>query len=102
MQVFVRVVEQGSFARAAERLGTSTSACSRQLAELEAHLGSRLLNRSTRRLSLTETGQAFFERSVQLLADLDDAEQFVAQSAKAPRGILKVTCSANFGTRHLA
>ena len=102
MQVFVRVVEHGSFAKAAERLGISTSACSRHVADLEAHLGSRLLNRTTRRLSLTETGQAFFERSVQVLSDLDDAEQFVAQSAKAPRGTLKVTCSNNFGTRHLA
>lgn len=85
MQVFVRVVEHGSFAKAAERLGISTSACSRHVADLETHLGSRLLNRTTRRLSLTETGQAFFERSVQLLSDLDDAEQFVAQSARAPR-----------------
>ena len=102
MQVFVRVVEHGSFAKASERLGISTSACSRHVADLETHLGSRLLNRTTRRLSLTETGQAFFERSVQLLSDLDDAEQFVAQSARAPRGTLKITCSHNFGTRHLA
>lgn len=102
MQVFVRVVEHGSFAKASERLGISTSACSRFVADLETHLGSRLLNRTTRRLSLTETGQAFFERSVQLLSDLDDAEQFVAQSTKSPRGTLKVTCSSNFGTRHLA
>ena len=102
MQVFVQVVEQGSFARAASRLGLSTSACSRQVAELEAHLGSRLLNRTTRRLSLTETGQAFFERSVQLLSDLDDAEQMAAQSAQSPRGTLRMTCSSTFGIRHLA
>jgi DNA-binding transcriptional LysR family regulator len=70
---FVKVVELGSFARAAERLGLSTSAVSRQIAELEKHLDARLLNRTTRRLSLTEGGQAFHERSVQLLADLDEA-----------------------------
>jgi DNA-binding transcriptional LysR family regulator len=67
MQVFTRVVEHGSFAKAAERLGISTSACSRHVAELETHLDSRLLNRTTRRLSLTESGQAFFERCVQVL-----------------------------------
>ena len=74
MQVFVQVVESGSFARAAERLDVSTSACSRQVSELEAHLGTRLLNRTTRKLSLTESGQAFHERALQLLADLEEAE----------------------------
>ena len=58
MKVFVQVVETGSFARAAERLNLSTSACSRQIADLEAHLGGRLLNRTTRKLSLTESGRA--------------------------------------------
>ena len=72
---FARVVETGSFARAAERLGVSVSSVSRQVAELEAHLDARLLNRTTRRLSLTESGRAFHERCVQLLADLEEAEQ---------------------------
>ena len=72
MTAFVRVVEHGSFARAAERLSMSTSAVSRQVAELEAHLDARLLNRTTRRISLTEAGRSFFERSIQLLADLED------------------------------
>ena len=102
MKVFVQVVESGSFARAADRLGLSTSACSRHVADLESHLGGRLLNRTTRKLSLTESGRAFHERTLQLLDDLDEAEQFVAQSAQVPRGTLRVTCSTNFGTSHLA
>lgn len=100
--VFSKVVEQGSFARAAERLGISTSACSRHVSELEAHLGARLLQRTTRRLSLTESGQAFYERSVQLLADLDEAEREASASATRPRGTIKLTCSINFGVRHVA
>jgi len=102
LTVFARVVEAGSFVRAAERLGVSVSAVSRQIAELEAHLDVRLLNRTTRRLSLTESGQAFFDRCVQLLADLEEAELAVASASIAPRGTLRLTCSASFGTRHLA
>jgi DNA-binding transcriptional LysR family regulator len=102
MTVFARVIELGSFVRAAERLGMSTSACSRHLAELEAHLDTRLLNRTTRRLSLTESGQAFYERCVQVLADLEEAEHAAAASGARPRGTLRLTCGISFGTRHLA
>jgi DNA-binding transcriptional LysR family regulator len=102
LTVFAKVVEQGGFARAAERLGVSTSAVSRRVGELEAHLDTRLLNRTTRRLSLTETGQAFYERCVQLLADLEEAEEAVTAAAVTPRGTLKLTCSVTFGVRHLA
>lgn len=102
MQVFVQVVEHGSFAKASERQEISTSACSRQVSDLEAHLGARLLNRTTRKLSLTESGQAFYERAVQLLSDLEEAEQLAAQSVQSPRGTLKLTCSLNFGVRHVA
>jgi DNA-binding transcriptional LysR family regulator len=87
---FVRVLEAGSYARAAERLDRSVSALSRQVAELESHLGVRLLNRTTRRLSLTESGQAFHERCVQLLADLDEAEEAVTATAVVPRGTLRL------------
>jgi DNA-binding transcriptional LysR family regulator len=99
---FARVVELGSFARAAERLSVSTSAVSRQVAELEAHLDARLLNRTTRRLSLTEAGQAYYERSVQLLADLDDAESLVRTATVVPKGRLRLTCGITFGVRYLA
>src|SRR4030095_3091521 len=100
--VFAKVVEQGSFARAADRLGVSTSAVSRHVAELEAHLGARLLTRTTRRLSLTESGRAFHERCIQLLADLDEAEEAITATTIVPRGMLKLTCSISFGVRHLA
>jgi len=102
MTVFAKVVEQGSFARAADRLSISASACSRLVAELEAHLDTRLLNRTTRRLSLTESGQGFYERCVQLLADLDDAERAATESAASPRGTLRLTTSINFGVRHVS
>lgn len=99
---FVKVVESGSFARAAERLDVSVSSVSRHVTELEAHLDARLLNRTTRRLSLTESGQAFHERCVQLLADLEEAEEAVTATAVVPRGTLRLTCSITFGVRHLA
>ncbi|MBK7332693.1 MAG: LysR family transcriptional regulator [Betaproteobacteria bacterium] len=99
---FVAVVEAGSFARAAERLDASVSAVSRHVAELEAHLDARLLNRTTRRLSLTEAGAAFHERCVQLLADLEEAEQGASQGGATPRGTLKLTCPITYGVRVLA
>ena len=102
MTVFAKVVEQGSFARAAERLDISTTACSRLVADLEAHLDTRLLHRTTRRLSLTESGQGFYERCVQLLADLEEAELAAAESAAKPRGTVRLTTSINFGIRHVS
>ncbi len=102
MNVFVKVVEQGSFARAAERLTMSTSAVSRYVADLEAHLDTRLLNRTTRRISLTESGHAYHERALQLLADLEEAEAIAGSSTARPRGTIRLTCSINFGVKHLA
>ena len=102
MTVFVKVVEQGSFARAAERMNMSTSAVSRHVAELEAHLDTRLLNRTTRRISITESGQAFYERTLQLLADLEEAEAAASGNNAKPRGTIRLTCSINFGVPHLA
>jgi DNA-binding transcriptional LysR family regulator len=102
IQAFVRVVEAGSFARAAQRLRSSTSSISRQIAGLEQHLGARLLNRTTRKLSLTEGGQAFYERSVQLLAELEEAEQLAGATAATPRGTIRLTCPRNLATRQVA
>ncbi len=102
MSVFAKVVELGSFARAAGRLELSTSAVSRQVADLEAHLQTRLLNRTTRKLSLTESGHAFYERCIQVLADLDEAEQSAAQTSLVPRGTIKLTCGHSFGLLHFA
>src|SRR5436190_12833362 len=102
LQVFSQVVESGSFAREAARLNLSTSAASRHVAELEAQLQTRLLNRTTRRVSLTESGRAFYERSIQLLADLQEAEQEASSAAVVPRGTIRLTTSVTFGVRHLA
>ncbi|MEP6942031.1 MAG: LysR family transcriptional regulator [Betaproteobacteria bacterium] len=102
ISAFARVVEAGSFVRAAERLGMSVSAVSRQVSELESHLDSRLLNRTTRRLSLTESGRVFYERCVQLLSDLEEAEQSAGAGTVRPRGTLRLTCGTTFGERHLA
>jgi len=102
VRAFAKVVELGSFARAAERLSLSTSAVSRQVSELEAHLEVRLLNRTTRRLSLTEAGQVYYERCVQVLADLDEAEASVRNAALVPRGVLRLTSGVTFGERYVA
>jgi DNA-binding transcriptional LysR family regulator len=102
MEAFVRVVEAGSFVAAAERLGISTSSLSRLVADLEHHLGARLLNRTTRRLSLTESGQAYYERCVTLLGDLADAEALAGQSAVQARGTLRLTCSYSMAEQQVA
>ena len=102
LRVFAHVVETGGFSAAAERLNLSATAASRHVAELEAHLQTRLLNRTTRRVSLTEPGRAFYERTVQLLADLDEAEQEAQRAAVVPRGTIRLTTSVNFGVRHVA
>src|SRR3954469_22677439 len=102
IEVFAQVVASGSFAKAADRLGVSTSAASRQVAELETYLQTRLLNRTTRRVSLTESGRQFYERSVQLLSDLAEAEQEASSAAVMPRGTIRLTTSVNFGVRHVA
>jgi len=99
---FSRVVEAGSFAGAAGRLGVSVSSVSRLVADLEAHLGVRLLNRTTRRISLTEAGRAFHQRSVQLLADLEEAEASASEGAAVPRGTLRLSCAVTFGTEQVA
>jgi DNA-binding transcriptional LysR family regulator len=102
LAAFAAVVDAGSFVRAAERLDLSVSAVSRHVADLESHLGTRLLNRTTRRLSLTETGRAFHERSVQLLAELAEAEEEARAHTAVARGTLKLTSSITFGARYLA
>jgi DNA-binding transcriptional LysR family regulator len=102
MQAFVRVVEAGSFVRAAERMEMSTSSLSRRVADLESHLQARLLIRTTRKLSLTETGQAFYERCVQLLSDLDEAEALATRAASFAHGTIKLTCPHSLAVQPLA
>jgi DNA-binding transcriptional LysR family regulator len=102
MRVFCSVIEAGSFAAAAERLGQSTSAVSRHVAQLEAQLNVRLLNRTTRRMSPTDAGFAYFERCTQLLADLDETEASVSGEARRPRGRLRLTAPIALATLRLA
>jgi DNA-binding transcriptional LysR family regulator len=101
MRVFTAVVEAESFTGAAEKLDLSRGMATRYVAQLEAHLGVRLLNRTTRSLSLTEAGSDFYQRATQIIHMIEDAESAVAQSAAIPRGTLRVTCPPIFGTCHL-
>ncbi len=101
MRVFTAVVDAGSFAGAADKLDLSRGMATRYVAQLEAHLGVRLLNRTTRKLSLTEAGSDYCQRATQVLAMVEEAETSVAQEASIPRGTLRVTCSQAFGVRHL-
>lgn len=102
MRAFVATVDCGSFVRAADRLHTSTSSISRLVADLEHHLGARLLNRTTRKLSLTEGGRAYYERAVDALADIEEAESAATSSAATPRGTLRLTCSHTLGVQRIA
>ena len=102
MQIFVSVVETGSISAAAERLLLAKSAVSRRLAELEAHLGVALIQRTTRRLNLTDSGRAYYARCVAILADVEEAEAAVSQAHGALKGHLKVALPLSFGLLHLA
>ncbi len=102
MRVYCSVIEAGGFAAAAERIGISTSAVSRHVAQLEAHLNIRLLNRTTRRMSATNEGFAYFERCTQLLADLEETEASVSGIAVTPRGRLRLTAPIALATLRLA
>jgi DNA-binding transcriptional LysR family regulator len=102
MAVFALVVEAASFSGAARALGLSKSAVSKQISRLEDRLGLRLLNRTTRRLSLTEAGAAFYQGCQRVVAEAEAAEQAVTDLASAPRGRLKVNAPMSFGVRHVS
>src|SRR5688572_1872311 len=102
IRVFRLVVETGSFVAAAERLELSPAMVSKHVMHLENHLGTRLLNRTTRKLSLTEGGRTYYERCCQILLDLEEAEQAVSEISITPRGTLRVTTLLSFGFRHIA
>jgi DNA-binding transcriptional LysR family regulator len=101
MEVFARVVEAGSFAGAAERLGLSRGAASKHIMQLEARIGVQLLNRTTRRLSLTEEGRAYYERCLRILADVEEAEREAGEATGKPRGTLRLSAPVSFGLLHL-
>jgi DNA-binding transcriptional LysR family regulator len=101
MRVFAKVVEQGSFARAAQALAMSNAVVTRLIADLEDHLGTRLLNRTTRKLSLTETGHAYLERVVQILQEIEDAEAIASAQSSKPSGVLRIYSHLGFGQQQL-
>ena len=102
IEAFVAVVRAGSYVKAAERQETSKAVLSRQVLELEGRLGTRLLNRTTRRLSLTETGAAYYERCVQILDDLREADAEAGATTATARGRLRINAPLTFGNLHLA
>ena len=101
LQAFNAVVETGSFTAAAERLDANKSGISRRISALEERLGVQLLRRTTRTLNLTDTGRRFYERSVRLLDDLEEAESAVAQEHGELRGRLRVALPLSFGLLHM-
>jgi DNA-binding transcriptional LysR family regulator len=101
-EIFVAVVARGSFVRAAQALDTSPANVTRYVAELEAHLGTRLLNRSSRKLSLTDSGEAFYERTRLILEEVSEVEALASATAARPRGRLRITAPLSFGIVHLA
>jgi DNA-binding transcriptional LysR family regulator len=102
MVLFARVVEAGSFAAAAKSLGQTRAAVSKQIAALEERIGAQLLHRTTRRMHLTEIGEAFYTRCARIAAEVEEAEQTVASLQGAPRGSLRIVAPVTLGRRHLA
>src|SRR4029079_10670134 len=99
--VFTKDVETKSFTGAAELLGLPKSTVSRQLAQLEDRLGVRLVQRTTRKLALTDIGEAYYERCSRIVADVAAAEQLVTDMQETARGRLRVTSTIDFSTRFL-
>jgi DNA-binding transcriptional LysR family regulator len=101
MRAFVRSVDLGSFSKAATEEGVKVSTISRYVSALEADLGAALLNRSTRRLHLTEAGTTFYERAAQILADVEEARTATTSLNERPRGLLRINIPGAFGRRHV-
>ena len=99
--VFTKVVETRSFTGAADQLGLPKSTVSRKLAQLEERLGVRLVQRTTRKLALTDIGQAYYERCARIVADVAAAEQLVTDMQATPRGRVRVTAPIDISTRYL-
>ncbi len=102
MKLYCQIVEAGQLSIAADQLNLSKGAVSKQLAKLEAHLGGRLLNRTTRRITTTEVGVAFYEKAKLILESVDEAECAVTGLTAEPRGTLKINAPMSFGIEHLA
>ena len=102
MEAFATVVDQGGFTDAAKKMGISKSAVSKHISSLEARLGARLLNRTTRRVSPTEIGLAYYDRARRVLSDAGEADALVASMQSAPAGLLRLSVATDFGVNHLS
>ncbi|MBX9632452.1 MAG: LysR family transcriptional regulator [Burkholderiales bacterium] len=102
MEVFLRVVEKGGLSAAAETFAISPTMVGKHVRSLEERLGGRLLNRTTRRQSLTELGRTYYERCRQLVADFEAIENTVSEMRASPRGVLRINAPASFGSMQLA
>lgn len=100
MSVFVEVVDRGGFTAAEDRLGLSRAQISKLVMQLEAHLGTRLLNRTTRKISLTEMGRLYYERCKALLIEVDEIDSMASEQTSMPRGTLTIGAPSSFGTLH--
>lgn len=101
MVTFARVVKAGSFAGAARRLNVTSSVASKHVAKLEQSLGVRLLNRSTRKLSMTEAGAAYYEHCARIVEEMESSRRAIARLQAAPRGVLRVTAPVTFANMRL-
>ena len=102
IRAFVQVFDAGGFSAAARQFGRSKALLSKYVTDLEDYLGVRLMNRTTRKLSLTEAGEAYYREASQLLQQLDDLDASISDQTSAPRGLLRVSAPRNFGERTLA
>lgn len=102
MRTFARVIDEGSFAAAARAMDAAPAVVTRAVADLEEHLGARLINRTTRRLALTEIGERYLERARAILADVDEAAALASQAHREPRGHVRVQCSPSWAVHQLA
>ncbi len=102
MEVFSQVVAIGSMSGAAREMGISPAVVSKRMNRLEERLGTRLLNRTTRQISLTEAGENFYERVVAILASVEEAEDLVTRGSSDARGLLKISAPTSFGRMHIA
>ncbi|QBY01975.1 LysR family transcriptional regulator [Rhodophyticola sp. CCM32] len=102
MEAFATVVDQGGFTDAARKMGISKSAVSKHVSSLETRLGARLLNRTTRRVSPTEIGLAYYDRARRVLNDAGEADALVTAMQSAPSGLLRVSVATDFGVNHLS
>src|ERR1700732_3242265 len=101
MRVFMRIVEDGSFTAAARHLNSTTAHVSRAISDLEAHLRTRLLNRTTRRIAMTEAGERYLQRCNQILAYVDEAEAEASDAHARPSGTLRIHAMNSLGQRYV-